>query len=147
MVPIMYLLQGNVREVPQQTHFWNNNHLGNIDAFGLDADLFETVRSDPQATRRWFGPVPLFHMAIFGGWKQFVVVTPKEKPEKWFVGWIVGDAFGLSKIPLSGPVRLGIGQAPAQFFGVTMDGRQIDIDIVGYGTIGKAGEFALLPLL
>ena len=147
MVPIMYLLQGNVSEVPQRTHFWNNLHLKNVDAFGFDAALFETVSSDPSATRRWLGPLPLFHMAIFGGWKQFVVVVPKEKQETWFVGWIAGDAFGLSQIPLVGPVRLGVGPAQAQFFGITIDGRQIDIDIVGYGSIGKAGKFAKIPLL
>lgn len=147
MMPIMYLLQGNVSEVPQRTHFWNNLHLKNTDAFGLDATMFETVSSDPRATRRWLGPLPLFHMAIFGGWEQFVVLTPKIHKETWFVGWIAGDAFGLSKIPLTGSVRLGIGPAQAQFFGVTIDGRQIDIDIVGYGTIGKAGKFAKIPLL
>jgi hypothetical protein len=109
--------------------------------------MTESVVGDKEALSRWLGPIPLFHMVIFGGWKKFVVLQPKVPQKKWFVGWVVSDAFGLSQISLDGMVRLGLGPEPAQYFAVDTEGRQIDIDIVGYGSIGKAGEFAKVPLL
>lgn len=147
MTPVMYLLQGTVRELPQRTHRWNNMHLKNSDILSFNADKTESVVGDETATARWFGPIPLFHMVIFGGWKKFVVIAPRTPQKEWFVGWVVSDAFGLSKIPLTGSVRLGLGPQPAQYFGVDTDGRQIDIDVVGYGSIGHAGDFANVPLL
>jgi hypothetical protein len=147
MLPVMYMLQGNFRESPQRTHRWNNLHLNNADINIFHAGMTESVAGDPEALSRWFGPIPLFHMVIFGGWKKFVVLQPKILQTEWFVGWVVGDAFGLSQVPLDGRVRLGIGPQPAQYFGVDSTGRQIDIDIVSYGSIGKAGEFAKVPLL
>ena len=147
MLPVMYLLQGTLKESPQRTHRWNNLHLKNTDIEFFDADKTESVPGDSAAYRRWLGPLPLFHMVIFGGWKKFVVVEPREAPIMWHVGWVAGDAFGLSKIPINGKVRLGIGPGPAQYFGVDTNGRQIDIAIVGFGEIGKANEFAKIPLL
>lgn len=147
MTPIMYVLQGNFREVPQRTHRWNNMHLKNKDISGLDAVLVETVPADERTSSWWIGPIPHFHMPILGGWKRFVVLAPKEPQEEWFVGWVLSDALGLSKIPLTHSVRLGIGPLPLQFFAVDAHGRQIDIDIVGYGEIGKAGQFSKVPLL
>lgn len=147
MLPVMYLLQGNFRESPQRTHRWNNSHLKIEDLNLFDADKVESVAADEASSTWWIGPLPHFHMPIFGGWKRFVVVEPKESQNEWYVGWLLSDALGLSKIPLKGKVRLGIGPLPLQFFGVDSDGRQIDIDIVGYGSIGKAGEFAKVPLL
>ncbi|MEY2665719.1 MAG: hypothetical protein RLZZ480_824 [Candidatus Parcubacteria bacterium] len=147
MIPVMYFLQGNLREAPQRTHRWNNLHLQGDEVNGFDADMTVSVEGDKNALSRWLGPIPLFHMVIFGGWKEFVVIKPHVPQKEWFVGWVVSDALGVSKIPLHGSVRLGLGPEPAQYFGVDADGRQIDIDIVGYGTIGKAGEFAKIPLL
>lgn len=147
MVPIMYLLQGNFREVPQRTHRWNNMHLNNSDVASLDADLIETVPADEDASTWWIGPIPHFHMPVLGGWNKFVVLSPRISQTEWFVGWILSDSIGLSRIPIKQSVRLGIGPLPLQFFAVDTEGRQIDIDIVGYGIIGKAGEFAKVPLL
>lgn len=76
-----------------------------------------------------------------------MVMQPKNHEGEWFVGWIAYDALGISKIPVRGPVRLGIGPRQAQFFGLLADGTQIDIDLVGEGYIGQAGEFATIPLL
>jgi hypothetical protein len=147
MVPIMYLLQGNFHEVPQRTHRWNNQHLKSEDVTDFDADMTLSVEGDATALGRWFGPIPLFHMMIFGGWKKFVVIKPTVPQSEWFVGWVVSDAFGVSQIPIRDAVRLGLGPEPAQYFAVDQEGRQIDIDIVGYGEIGVAGEFSRVPLL
>ena len=76
MIPVMYILQGNFRETPQRTHFWNNTKLTVSDIEILASELFVTVAGEPHAGRRWFGPVPIFHMPIFGGWKKCIVIAP-----------------------------------------------------------------------
>lgn len=147
MIPVMYLLQGNLNEVPQRTHRWNNMHLAAIDVQNFDADLVINAPADTSSVRRWFCPIPIFHMPILGGWKKFVVIEPVENIRDWHIGWLVSDAFGLSKIPIEKSARLGIGPAPAQYFGVDSEGNQIAIKFVGEGEIGRAGEFAKIPLL
>lgn len=147
MMPLMYLLQGNISESPQRTHRWNNQHLQNYQISDLQADKIEIVAGDTGAHRRWFGPIPLFHMPVFGGWKKFVILQPKMPAKEWYIGWVAFDALGVSMIPLQGPVRVGIGPRQAQFFGLNQSGQQIDIDVVGEGIIGQAGEFSHIPLL
>ena len=147
MLPIMYLLQGNIREVPQRTHRWNNQHMNNNSVRDLQSEMIVFADGQPTAHRRWLGPIPLFHMPIFGGWKKFIVIEPTQEIEEWFVGWVAFDALGLSKIPLTGPVRLGVGPRQAEFFGLAADGVQIPLRIVGEGVIGKAGHFSHIPLL
>jgi len=147
MLPVMYMLQGNISEIPQRTHRWNNVHLNNYQITDLQADKIEIISGHQQASRRWLGPIPLFHMPIFGGWKKFVVLQPKSEIEEWYIGWVAFDALGISKIPLAGSVRLGLGPRQAQFFGLNSDGQQIDIDVIGEGFIGQAGEYSKIPLL
>lgn len=147
MLPFMYLLQGTIAEVPQRTHRWNNLHLRNLEIDHLEADKIVIVPGDSRAKRRWLGPIPLFHMPILGGWDTFVVLEPQDYRGEWFVGWVAFDVLGMSKIPLAGPVRLGIGPRQAQFFGVDTEGNQIALTKVGEGCIGKAGQFARIPLL
>lgn len=147
MMPVMYLLQGNFREVPQRTHRWNNIHLQYVNIADLHADKVVIVPGVPYAQRRWFGPIPLFHMPIFGGWKKFIVLEPVNQTDEWYIGWVAFDALGLSKIPLSDAARLGIGPRQAQFYGLDSQGNQLDLRLVGEGYIGKAGHFSQVPLL
>ena len=147
MMPLMYALQGTIRELPQRTHRWNNQHLRNLEVDHLHANKVLIVSGDSEARDRWFGPIPLFHMPIFGGWKKFVVVHPKNRSAEWFVGWVAFDALGVSKIPVAGPVRVCIGPRQGQFFGLDADGVQIDIEVVGEGRIGQAGQYGTIPLL
>lgn len=147
MVPVMYLLQGNFNEVPQRTHRWNNAHLSVDDIGKYDESLAIHSDRDELAVKRWFGFIPLFHMPLFGGWKKFVVVKPVNNVQSWHVGWRTTDAFGLSKVPISDCVRLGIGPDPAEFFAIDSNGEQIAIRLIGEGHIGRAGEFSSVPLL
>lgn len=147
MMPIMYLLQGNFSELPQRTHRWNNRHLKNLDITDLHIEKMAVAMGVPGAHERWLGPIPLFHMPVFGGWRKFVVLEPVEKTDIWFVGWVAFDALGVSKIPLKNSVRLGVGPRQAEFFGVDRNGQQIAIRVVGEGSIGEAGKYARVPLL
>lgn len=145
MVPIMYLLQGNFRELPQRTHRWNNVHLKSVQISDLHAEKIIFFDGDSRAHRRWLGPIPLFHMPVFGGWKKFGVIEPVDEVDEWFIGWLAFDIVGISQIPLSGPVRIGLGPRQAEYFGIDSGGNQIKIKEVGEGYIGKAGVFAQVP--
>ena len=149
MLPLMYLLQGTLREVPQLTHRWNNIKFPLSELSNLQSDLMVAVTGDPQAVRRWWGPLPIFHVPLLGGWSKFVVIEPKTPIVGiWYIGWIAGDTVaGVSQIPLFNQVRLLIGSGPAQFFGLTANGEQIELQVVGHGRIGQSGKFAKVPLL
>jgi len=147
MLPLMYLLQGNVREVPQQTHFWNNKKYHAKDLTFLSSVMMVTVKNDEETTRRYLGILPIFHMPIIGGWKKFVVLAPKVQQDVWYVGWVAGDIIGISKIKLDDKVRVLRGPSIVQFFGINEHGQQIAIDLVGGGKIGGAGEHSRVPLL
>jgi hypothetical protein len=117
------------------------------DLHWLEAEKLASVPGDVQAVRRWFGFVPIFHMPLFGGWKKYVVVAPAGSESSWFVGWIAGDTVGISRVLLHTPVRLLLGSGPAQFFALTDEGRQINLEIIGYGEIGVRSHLSKLPLL
>ncbi len=148
MLPIMYILQGTIKEVPQRTHFWNNKKFTNSATKHLDSAQIITVDGDQNAVKRWWGFVPIFHMPILGGWKCYIVIEPAVPQDKWFVGWVVGDTMvGVSNIVLKNRVRLLKGANPAQFFGLNEHGEQIIIRVVGEGKVGLGGEFKNVPLL
>jgi hypothetical protein len=148
MLPIMYLLQWTLREVPERTHFWNNIKIK--DGWSLDRILshcyFLAFRGDPAATRaKLWGFIPLFHM---GGWKTFKVLEPVNHTGQWFIGWYVADVLcGVSRIPLSGPVRVLIGPGEVSFFALDTHGRTLPLQQIGTGRVRQAGAFAKVPLL
>ena len=142
--PLMYVLQGNVRESPQGTHVWNNVKLPSI-----AVDLTWCVHAEAipgAAPRRCYG-LPISYMPIIGGWSEFVVLEPEKPYGTWYAGWIAADVIGYSQVPLDTAVRLLVGDGPVTFFGVDEEGCQIPLKRKATGTIGKAGYFGDLPLL
>jgi len=150
LVPIMYLVAWSLVDAPQRTHFWNNTKLSphNVENLALEMRLFFR---GVEARKPWLARfIPLFHMPIFGGWKEYVVLSPvrynKEPFEgEWYVGWITLDLIGVSRIPNYGPVRLLLGPAPVYFFAVSEIG-QLRLKKDGEGEIGKKCPFSHLPL-
>lgn len=147
MLPVMYLLQGNVREVPQQTHFWNNKKYHAKNLTFLSSEMIVTVKNDEDATQRYLGIIPIFHMPIIGGWKKFVVLAPRTQQDIWYIGWVAGDVIGISQIKLDDKVRVLRGPSIVQFFGINEHGQQIAIDLISEGKIGDAGKYSQVPLL
>lgn len=151
MLPIMYLTQCTLREVPQRTHRWNNQKF--VPNNSLDKEAKVRVKGDTKALRtRWLGFVPLFHIPIFGGWREYVVLEPLEDTVRWHVGWSIPtdarmNGYWISNIPQRGAVRMLRGPQSTCFFGITRRGRQIPLRIIGYGRIGAGGPYAKLPLL
>ncbi len=149
MLPIMYLLQGTTTESPQRTHRWNNQKFRTATELAFVRILPKiTFGGIPQSNPRWLGIIPLFHMPIFGGWKKFVVLQSVKTSERWFVGWLPtdGDAAGISKIPLTGSVRVTIGDGEVSFFGLSESGEPVELVSIGEGRIGQAGEYSHIPL-
>lgn len=106
-----------------------------------------TSNSDPTAVARLlFGFIPLFHCPICGGWRHYVVLQPIDYTPEWYVGWLSEDANGVSLLPNKGPVRVVEGAKPASWFGITKNGRQIPLRLLGKGRIGDGGPFANIPL-
>lgn len=148
MFPLMYLLQGNFRQLPQRTHFWNNQKFQKEDLLWLDESKMVKVPGDILSKAAWtWGLFPRFHVPIFGGWDQYVVLYPAVAfTPPWYVGWISGDACGVSQVPITNEVRVLRGTTACRFFAVAKDGRQIKIRASDYGEIGD-GRWGFVPLL
>lgn len=147
MIPVMYLIAGTLRETPQRTHRWNNKKLRRAEVRHL-LQLFMVLSSCLPTRTRWFWKIPLFHMPILGGWKHYVVLEPSHLTgAMWHVGWVAGDVIGVSRVTLTGPVRVLVGDGDVSHFGLDAEGRQIPIRRIGVGTIGAGGPFAWTPLL
>lgn len=149
MVPIMYLLSGTLSEAPQRTHRWNNMKLTHADFEHLVNSMRVNVDAVVGLNRRSFWGIPIFHLPIFGGWKNYVVLKPcHEVLTWWHVGWSTKEACGITRINLKGPVRVLLGQSNVSFFGIHSEtGEQIPIEVIGKGSIGDEGPFSRLPLL
>jgi hypothetical protein len=135
---------------PQRTHFWNNKRFrADEAAFLHGADMLHCEGIPTACERFLWKIIPIFHMPLFGGWHDYVVIEPRAKlrRETWYIGWIADDGcVGVSQIPLDGPVRVLIGKDPVRFFGLTEDGSQIRIKEIGRGRIGDRGPFKNVPL-
>ncbi len=142
MIPLMDLAQGTIFESPQETHRWNNHKLTQNEIEGLDHTTVVDVSADPTARRRYWWKIPIFHIPILGGWRSYVVLRPKHHlVDDWYVGWIAKDVIGVSRIPLTGPVRVLRGDDDVAFFGVYADGTQVPIEQIGKGRIGDGGPW------
>jgi hypothetical protein len=139
MVPLMYLLSGTFSETPQRTHRWNTKKWRF--SFPLEREKMVSFKGRRDSDC-W---IPLFHMPILGGWRHYVVLEPEADVE-WHVGWYFPDRFGVSRIPISGRVRMLIGPADVSFFAVCA-GWQIPIRCVGEGDIGDRCRFSKTLLL
>lgn len=145
MIPVMYLVSGTFREKPQQTHRWNNRKLSPSEVNALDPSAMVYCRGLDGTLVSHYGV--RFHIPIFGGWKNYVVIRPTDAQE-WYIGWSTGDARGVSCIKLLGPVRMLLGPKEVCFFGISaVDYQQITIQKVGSGKVGCGGSFAKIPLL
>lgn len=146
MVPLMYLISGTFKEVPQRGHMWNNMGLSKEAVEKLDKSIMVHcigVRNEMHA--RWFF---LYHLPIFGGWRGYVALERVNPGKDWYVGYVTGDFIGASRIKLSGRVRMLIGHSNVSFFGIDADTHeQISIMEIGRGRIGDGGEFAKEKLL
>lgn len=146
-VPLMLCLSGAL-ERPQGTHFWNNTKLQPEDIAYLDPEGMVHCPGNPNAGRQTFLGIPIFHIPILGGWRDYVVLEPATPPDGgWHVGWSSGGAVGVSRIRLQGRVRMLLGPGEVSFFGVTAEGDQVPLQQIDTGRIGDGGQYKNEPLL
>ncbi|KKT80127.1 MAG: hypothetical protein UW75_C0005G0004 [Parcubacteria group bacterium GW2011_GWF2_44_8] len=147
MTPLMYLVLGNWRECPQETHAWNYFTLNPGEHFWIEDAPKVAVKGIPSARPTRFG---LHHLTWLGGWKQFVVLRPPLQQvhagEKWYIGWRSGDSCGVSMIPLWGPVRMLVGPGDVEFFALNRAHKPVGLLNIGSGCLGRAGYNARYPL-
>lgn len=146
MTPVMYVISGTLRETPQRTHRWNNTKLRPRQRVNLQTTMAVFCKGRKENVERFWFCIPRFHLPLFGGWKEYVVLQPNSV-EAWHVGWIGDDVAGVSRIKIQGPVRLLVGPKDVSFFGVNTEGVQIQLYEVARGRIGNRGEYAKIPLL
>lgn len=145
MRPVMLWLQGNLVEEPQRTNPWNWTRIHNETAqWILKRDHMAPVAPDPKACKRYWFPYPKFHMPRFGGWNQYVVLTPARctrgwtPGETWYIGWFDEKSACVSVVPLTTSVRMLRGPERARFFALDHRHRQIGLFATGFGETGKA---------
>ena len=145
LVPIMYLVSGTFSEAPQRTHRWNNIRLKKEDVETLDRALMVHCSGVPSAMRRIN---PIYHLQIFGGWRDYVVLSPTDTARPWRVGWITYDRIGVSRILLHSPARTLIGPADVSFFAIDGEtGEQLPLMKLATGRVGEGGTYMKTPLL
>lgn len=144
MIPLMHLLMDTLKESPQCTHLWNNKKLSEEDLQCFNEKLMVYAEKVPDSMKSHY--VFFFHMPIFGGWCNYIVIEPLQNSE-WHVGWKTELAKGVSRIKLSGPVKVLRGPTDSLFFGVDTNGDQIPIREIGRGVIGEANDFSKIKLL
>lgn len=145
MKPVMYLVSGTLREEPQMTHRWNNHKLGQYQIRWL---LKENVLLVPGMHGTNDRGILRFHIPLFGGWKQYVVLEPEDGKPTYHIGWNTDDVCGISRIPITGAVRMLVGPSDALFFAVeATSGQQIKLRSIGKEKIGDGGPFSHFPLL
>ncbi len=144
MIPIMYLVSGSI-ETPQRTHFWNNIQLNKSQIENFDPGKMVQYGATADAVKK--GMV-LFHIPIFGGWKDYVVIEPENFNGSWHVGWVTEGYAGISQIEIKGHVRMLLGDNDVSFFGMSsLDNTQIKIQKISEGKIGDGGQYKKVPLL
>jgi hypothetical protein len=143
--PFMKFAAGTFTEHPQRTHRWNNTTLSRDDVAHLDRDEQVHCEGISSATTRFIAGIPIFHIPLLGGWKDYIVLTTNNL-RPWHIGWISEDVRGVSNIPHIGPVRTLLGPTSVSFFGVYIDGTQIPITEIGRGRIGDSGPYKKIPL-
>lgn len=136
-IPLMWFF-GKFTFPLQETHKW---HTYRIDPKGLKKSA--VVNSQKSKSR--FGHEAgygLFHMPIFGGLDQYVVLEVLGLKDYWYVGWKGGETevhklpIKQSRIKLLTPLR-----GSYEALGFDKHGNQLKLKVVGYGKIGD-GRFS-----
>ena len=88
-----------------------------------------------------------FHIPIIGGWRDYVVVSPASH-ESWYIGWISAQSLAVSRIKVTGPIRMLLSSESVSFFAINpKNGEQVPLKKIGVGRIGDKGPHSQLPLL
>lgn len=128
--PVMYLLQGNITESPQETHPWHvKRFVWKTKGIIIKGNDHESKFGQSGLPKR-FG---LFHMPILGGLKKYVILENNNYINYWNVGW--NDQIQKLKI-YDNRIKLLVGKEDFIAFGLSDDKTQVNLKIIDFGKIG-----------
>jgi len=147
LIPLMYALGGFKKDIVQQTHGW---HTVNIDPSKVELSKSIQIEGLDESKFNNYGGflhhLGFFHIPIFGGWKNYVILECPESP--WYVGWL---SKGFSQIQclliVGDKVKVLTGREGNKtiFFGVDRNGKQVSIKKLDQGILGD-GKYVSVPL-
>jgi hypothetical protein len=134
-----------------ETHPW---HMQNIHYDLIPKSIGKNmVGNDPSPYD--FNSFGLFHIPIFGGWKNYTVFEAKDFDKYWRIGWKI-DFYDSKKIRVCQVQRLkiydsqvalltGIDDSKKLIFGINDKNEPMELEIVGKGILGD-GRFPRVRL-
>jgi hypothetical protein len=146
MRPLMLMLGGFRRDSIQETHFWHNQP---IDQSQIDKALSVVIAGDDDratvTTNRVF-PLPMFHVPILGGWRNYAVLEVQSDVPYWHVGWVHIACTPGSRL-LCTVQRLRIADRQirvltqslgfvTEYFAVGPTGEQLPLSVIDRGVLG-----------
>jgi hypothetical protein len=147
MWPISWLVSGAPLERPKGTYLWNRRNLTEMEKESLYTSLVVPVVGDKSVLS---GNHPIRnHIPISKwGWKRYVVLESGSGDGVWYVGWIYEGEYQVSRVPISGRVRMLLGSESTVFFGIdALTGRKIRLRIVDFGRSGDGGKYRHIRFL
>lgn len=148
LTPIMFIIGGFKKENIQHHHGYHAvNFYGELDKYKV-VELLADSPSKYGSSGGFLVHKGLFHMPIFGGWKNYVVLENMDFKDYWFIGWKTGGYFQYSTLSLKQPyVRLLKGRkgSKSYFFGLNSKGQQVKLGVVAHGVLGDK-KYPHIPL-
>lgn len=143
LFPFMWIICGFNFELPQETHRWHMMNFPNID---VPKNKSVVIKGDDNSKYSAKG-FPFFHMPIFGGWKNYVILEAKDFGKFWNVGWVVRfndhsrqDRYQVQASRIYGSnIKLlkGINDSDKIFFAIGKNGGFADIKLIDEGRLGN----------
>lgn len=128
--PIMFLLQGNFRESPQETHPWHvKRFVWKKKGILIKGNDHESRFGQSGLSKR-FG---LFHMPILGGLKKYVILENSNYNNYWNIGW--NDQIQKLRIH-DKRVKLLVGKENFDAHGLSDNKEEVELKIIDFGKIG-----------
>lgn len=141
MAPFMWIIGGFKNQSLQETHRW---HTQEINPNEIDKSLGVKVvgTEDTKILGHFLG---VFHMPIFGGWKNYIIFNANTE-EIWHIGWLCYgkseseyEFCQIQRLKLKNPlvkVLSGPKDQITYFFALNEKGNQIKLEKVAEGVHG-----------
>jgi hypothetical protein len=145
LAPLMYVLGGCKLDSIQETHYWHCQRVSAPHEVDYIASII--IRGDDSSSfANALTPLPLFHIPLIGGWRNYAILEVQSTVATWHVGWIHLVVPAGSR-PRSHVQRLPIAERNirvlkhphgyvTKFFAVDSCGNQIPVKCVGEGRLG-----------
>lgn len=138
LAPFMWFLNG-FKYPLQETHKW---HVESLDNFKLDSKkALNITKTDKTAKYSHGSPFGLFHMPIFGGLTNYIVVQASGYKKHWHIIWGGENGFQIHKLAIrDNKLKLLVGRGGYKLYGIDDRKKFLKLKMIGHGKIGD-GKF------